>query len=270
MGWRQALDTVRIGNLEISKFILGSNPLSGFSHQSIEMDSTMRHYFSSTQSKRLFRDAEALGVTAIVGRSDHHVIRLLMEYWDEGGKLKWLAQTCTELGSMEAGIDYAVNGGASGCHLHGGIVDYYLAQGRFGEIPALIERIRAAGLVAGIAGHNPQVFRHALETGLDVDYYMCCYYNPTSRDQDPAHKAGACEWFYDKDREIMVDVIAALDKPVVHYKVMAAGRNDPAEAFKFAVEHMRPDDSVCVGIYDADAPGMLRHDGGLFEAALKR
>ncbi len=262
------MDTVRIGSLEVSKFILGSNPISGFSHQSIDMDSTMRHYFNSTQTKRLFRDAEALGVTAVVGRSDHHVIRLLMEYWDEGGKLKWLAQTCTELGSMEAGIDYAIRGGASGCHLHGGIVDYYLAQGRFGEIPALLDRIHDAGLVAGIAGHNPEVFRRAKQEQLDVDYYMCCYYNPTSRDQDPSHKAGANEWFLEKDREIMVEVIATLDKPVVHYKILAAGRNNPAEAFNYAAKHMRSDDSVCIGIYDAESSNMLREDVELLEAAL--
>lgn len=260
------MDIVKIGPLEVSRFILGSNPISGYSHQSIEMDSRMRHYFSSTQIKRLFRDAEALGVTTVIARSDLHVLRILMEYWDEGGKLKWLAQTCTELGSMEAGIDYAVSGGASGCHLHGGIMDYYLAQGRFGEVPALMDRIRSAGLVAGIAGHNPEVFRRA-RNEFDLDYYMCCYYNPTSRDQDPSHKHGANEWFLEKDRQTMVDVISQLNKPVIHYKILAAGRNTPAEAFRFAAKHMRENDSVCVGIYDAQSPTMLQEDVELLEAA---
>jgi len=240
----------------VSRFILGSNPISGFSHQSPEAGNRMRHYFTSTQIKRLWSEAESLGVTTLIARVDHHICRLLMEYWDEGGKLAWIAQAAAEAGSLERTLQEAIFYGASACYVHGGVVDHYLANNRLDELPPAIKLIREAGLPAGIAGHNPKVFGWA-DSDLDVDFYMCSYYNPQSRDKSPEHQVSVHEWFFDKDRDAMVSAIAPLSRPVIHYKIMAAGRNDPAEAFAFARKHMRPSDAVCVGIYDEDDPGML-------------
>lgn len=259
------MQSVRLGRLNVSRFILGTNPISGFSHQSPEMDDRMRHYFTTAQVKRLFREAESLGVDTVIARCDHYVMRVLMEYWDEGGTLQWIAQTCPELGTMERGIQNAINGGAKACYIHGGVMDNLFAQGKLDEVPTGIRMIRDAGLSAGIAGHNPEVFRWA-ESELDCEFYMCCYYNPASRDQSPEHKPGVREWFLEKDRQIMGELISGLSRPAIHYKIMAAGRSDPAEAFAFAKKHMRPTDAVCVGIYDQDAPGMLRQNIDLLTA----
>ena len=94
---------------------------------------------------------------------------------------------------------------------------------------------------------------------------MCCYYNPTDRGEDPTHDPTAREKFRDQDRAAMVKLIQTLSKPVIHYKVMAAGRNDPDEAFAFCARAMRPQDLVCVGVYTGDKPGMIEEDVGLFE-----
>jgi hypothetical protein len=99
---------------------------------------------------------------------------------------------------------------------------------------------------------------------------MCSYYNSAHRDQRAEHVPGMEEWFLEEDRAIMAQVIQTLSKPVVHYKIMAAGRNEPQEAFAFAARHMRPADMVCVGVYTKDAPQMLRQDLELFETALAR
>ena len=82
------MDFIRIGSLDVSRFIIGSNPVSGFSHQSAETDLRMKHYYSTQQIKRLLHDAEGLGINAVISRADHHIMRVLMEYWDEGGKLQ--------------------------------------------------------------------------------------------------------------------------------------------------------------------------------------
>ena len=58
----------------------------------------------------------------------------------------------------------------------------------------------------------------------------------------------------------MVEVISRLKRPAIHYKIMAAGRNNPEEAFAFAKKHMRSGDAVCVGIYDEDDQDMIRKD----------
>ena len=264
------METVRLGQLEVSRFILGSNPFSGFSHQTPEMDRRMLHYYSAARIKETLAAAESLGITTVIGRADHHVIRVLMEYWDEGGTIQWIAQTCPELGPPEPTIDKAVAFGASAVYMHGGHMDHLLAQGRLDEAPPAIERIRAAGLPAGIAGHNPEVFRWAEETGLDVDFYMCSYYNSAHRDEAASLASGQAEWFLEEDRQAMTDLIGRLSRPAIHYKVLAAGRNEPAEAFHYVARSMRDGDAVCVGVYTEGAPDMLGQDVRLFRQSLAR
>jgi hypothetical protein len=230
------------------------------------VDQEMKRFFTTARIKQTLREAEALGVNALVARTDHHVMRVLLEYWDEGGQIQWFAQTCPEVGNHDACVSRAANGGAKACHIHGGVMDYLLAQKKLDEVPAVIDSIRRRGMLAGIAGHNPKVFEWA-EEHLDVDYYMCSYYNAAHRDERAEHVSGMSEWFLEEDRRIMTGLIRRLSKPVVHYKVMAAGRNDPAEALARVAQSMRPGDAVCVGIYPKDAPGMLRQNIDLLERA---
>jgi hypothetical protein len=251
--------SVKFGPLPVSRLILGSNPFSGFSHQTVARDQEMRHYFTAARVKATLHQAESLGITTLCARADHHVMRLLLEYWDEGGKLDWLAQTCPELGTIERGVQNAIHGGAKACYVHGGVMDNLLANGGLDEAARAIDTIRSAGLAAGVAGHNHRVFEWA-EEHLDVDFYMCCYYNPTPRDKEAAHVHGAAEAFLEEDRQRMVTTIARLRKPAIHYKVMAAGRNDPRAALAFTARHLRPNDAVCIGVFPKDNPDMLAED----------
>jgi len=264
-----SLDTVYLGALPASRLILGSNPFSGFSHQSAERDEAMRHYYTTGCIKATLRSAEALGITTICARADHHIMRMLLEHWDEGGTLQWLAQTCPELGPIERGVQNAIYGGAKACYIHGGVMDNLLANDRMDEVPPAIAMIRDAGLAVGVAGHNPRVFEWA-EEHLDVDFYMCCYYNPTSRDKVAEHIHGSTEWFLAEDRQRMAETISKLSKPAIHYKVFAAGRNDPREALSFTAQHLRANDAVCIGVFPKDNPDMLAEDARILEEEMAK
>ncbi len=256
--------SISIGDRTVSTFILGGNPFSGFSHQTCEEDNRMLHYFSAENIKKLFRQAETLGINTLIARADFHICRTLLEYWDEGGTLQWFAQTCPELGPSEVSIQRAIKFGASAVYIHGGVMDKYLADGEIRSVQGLLDEIRSAGKSAGIAGHNPGVFREA-EKVLDTDFYMCCHYNPSDRSKQAEHVHGATECFADEDRSEMTDLIQDLSRPVIHYKIMAAGRNDPEEAFAFTASKMRDTDAVCVGVFPKDNPDMLEQDVRLLE-----
>lgn len=262
-----SLGTVRIGNVVVTRFIIGGNPFSGFSHQTPERDLEMVRYFTTARIKETLRRAESLGVNTHIGRADHHIMRMLFEYWDEGGRIQWFAQTCPEVGDIERAVHNAVRGKASACFIHGGVMDNLYANSRLEAVPDAIARIRDAGMPAGIAGHNPKVFEWA-EERLDVDFYMCSYYNSAHRDSHAEHVSGMAEWFLEEDRQAMTGLIQRLSKPVIHYKVMAAGRNRPDEALTVVANHLRPQDAVCVGIYPREHPGMLEENLRLLETAL--
>ena len=259
---------IRIDGAEFSRLIIGGNPFSGVSHQNPQTDLAMKKYFTASRIKKIFRTAEALGVTTFIGRADRHITRLLFEYWQEGGKIRWIAQTCPEMSSQARSVEDALAEGASACYLHGGVMDFLHARGELDEIPGLIRKIRDAGLPAGIAGHDPKVFEWA-EEHLDVDFYMCSYYNAAHRDESAELKSGMSEWFDDRDRDIMTGLIARLSKPAIHYKIFAAGRKDPREAFAFTERHLRPGDGVCIGVYPEYKKDMVAEDVRLFGEYVK-
>lgn len=262
-----ALGTVTLGNLPVSRLILGGNPFSTFSHQSPDRDREMREYYTAARIKETFRQAEAAGVTTFIGRTDNHIIRVLQEYWDEGGALQWVAQTASELKTIGAGAGRAIAFGAKACFAHGGCVDYALANSQEQEVLDAIAQIKAAGLPAGVAGHHPRVFEWA-EANLDCDFYMCSYYNPSERARHAAHDPTCQERFHDDDRALMVETIAGLTRPVIHYKVFAAGRKRPEETFPFVARHLRPGDAVCVGVFTKDDPDMIARNVASLERAL--
>lgn len=263
------MDRVVIKDVEVSRFILGSNPFSGFSHQTREASQGMTRYYTTARIKEVLFEAERLGVNTIIARGDFHVIRVLMEYWNEGGKLQWFAQTCPEVGPPGLSVKRAKNHGAKACFIHGGYVDHLLAHGRLDEIPAVLESIREAGMACGVAGHIPDVFRWA-EANADADFYMCSYYNPIARAESPEYDPIAAEQYLESDRRAMTELIQSLKRPVIHYKIMAAGRNEPGEAFAYAARSMRASDAVCVGVYPEAKREMLGEDVGLLEDALER
>ena len=263
------LASVSLGTLTISRLILGGNPFSGFSHQNPARDREMVAYFSTARIKETMRQAEALGITALISRADRHIMRTLQEYWHEGGAIQWIAQTAPEYASLSANIAQAIAVGASAVYIHGGQMDNLYANQQLAIIPGAIQQIHAAGLPAGVAAHDPQVHLWARDN-LPLDFHMCSYYNPSHRDTHAEHHPGEAETFDDADRTAMTAIIPTLDQPVIHYKLFAAGRNDPRSAFAEAARHIRPGDAACIGVFPKDRPDMLAEDLVLFEESLKQ
>ncbi len=259
-----SISTVKIGTLDISRFVLGGNPFSGFSHQSKTQDDRFRTWYTPERIVETLFHAESLGVQTVLARGDAHITACLAEYWRQGGTLKWVAQTASEMASALIGAQYCHDHGASACYVHGGVVDYLVAQQRYDELASAIEFVSGAGLPAGIAGHMPDDFMWA-EENLNCDFYMVCYYNPSPRSDSPHHVHGIAEVFSEEDRADRVAIIPKLTKPVIHYKILAAGRLAPEDAFAFAGKNLRPQDAVCVGVNTGDDPEMLIKDIELYE-----
>jgi len=257
------MQTAKLGPVTVSRFLLGGNPFSGFAHQGPERNREFTRYYTTARIKEALGKAEGAGITGFIGRIDRHIMRLLMEYWDEGGKLLWIAQTASDSGDTEACVNLAHANGALGCYVHGGVMDHLVWTGKTDEVRRGVDLMKKKGLAAGVAGHTTRVFEWA-EKNLDTDFYMCCHYNPSPREDAPEYQPGRSESYREEDRQAMTKLIATLGKPVIHYKILAAGRNNPEEAFAFAGKVMRPQDLVCVGVYLKEDPDMIARDAELF------
>jgi hypothetical protein len=261
------MQTVSIGGHTVSRLIIGGNPFSGFSHLGLEMDREMVAYYTPERIKATLRMAESIGVNTAILRADDHIRDIMLEYRREGGKIQWFGQTAGELGPPQVSLERMVEAGALACHIHGGVADNLYANGRMEELIPAVEYARKEGLTIGMAGHRPETILWAAEH-LELDYFMCCHYNPIPREEVAVHRAGTEEAYLEEDRQAMMEAVGTLSLPVIHYKVLAAGRNDPREAFAYTAHHMRENDAVCVGVYTARSADMLKEDADLLEQSL--
>ncbi len=257
---------VRIGNIYVSGLCIGGNPFSGFSHQNSERSKEMTTYYTPERIKETLKAAEDAGINTFFGRTDDHIMGILKEYWDEGGTIQWFAQVCTERGDDDAWrkwLKASVELGAVGTYLHGGVVDNWYASGSFDNFHEALGMMQESNVAAGFAGHKPEA--HAwISDNLDPDFQMCSHYNPTDRSRSAHHIDTGEKWDYE-DRKRMLEVIATIQKPVVHYKVFAAGNKPILQAFETLGKHMRDTDVTCVGLFPKDDPDMICKDIALFE-----
>ena len=54
--------------------------------------------------------------------------------------------------------------------------------------------------------------------------------------------------------------IQAIPTPIIAIKVLAAGRNEPREAFRLALENIKPTDAMAVGMYTQFQPDQIRQN----------
>jgi len=259
------LPTIDLCGLDVSRFIIGGNPFSGFSHQSRERDEEMLDYYTTERLKETLRRGEAAGVTTTIMRSDPHIHRLLREYYNEDGTLHWIAQCGADSGaaSIVQAIDRAVAAGAKAAYVHGGQVDHCYAEQDAKSLTEWVERIRSHGIPAGVAGHAPEAHLWVDSLGI-ADFHAVAFYNCGSLHDGKGDK------FKPEDPPKAVEAIRAIAKPCIGYKIMAAGRVDAREALEFAFANIKPTDAVNVGIYRGDNDRMVEDDVALVEAILAR
>ncbi len=257
---------VTIGKTTVSGLLIGGNPFSGFSHQGDARTREMLDYYTPGRIKQTLRAAEEAGINAFCGRTDDHIMGIVAEYRREGGKIQWFAQVRTDRDEPESWRGWmkrAIDAGAAACYMHGGETDFWYANGQLDNFPDALDMMRKGGVTAGFAGHKPEA--HAwIRDNLDVDFQMCSHYNPSDRSKTPHHISVDEKW-NNEDRKRMVETIATIEKPVIHYKVFAGGNKPIEPAFEFLGRVMRETDVVCTGLFLKDDPEMIARDVALFE-----
>jgi len=255
-----ALPTIRLGTLEVSRLILGSNPFWGYSHKSAQLDEEMRRHHSDERIIQILDEAADCGLTAVASPPDERWRKLWTRYTESGGRLKiWISQCHGNPEQMISEIDRSVKAGARAVFIQGARVEEQFGQGRFDVLQSWIEHIKDAGLPAGAAAHWPEVHPELERRKFPTDFYYQCMYNASKTDDYSA-----------AEREKAAATVARLDKPVVAYKILGAGRLTAGEGFEYAFNHIKRKDGVCVGIYAEKAIDQIRQNATYTEMLTAR
>lgn len=238
----------RIGNVKISRMFPGGNLISGFAHSRdlIYVSSLLRQYFTDEKVMETFEICEECGINTAILRLDDHCTRILNKYWNNrGGKLQWIAQVKMTSDDPTSEANMAIDKGAIGVYVHGGVADKFVENGRADLLVKAVEFIKQNGVLAGVGGHTVEVPMACEEAGIDVDFYMKTLH---SSDYWSFTKERVKDNVWSSNPEKTIEFMRKVDKPWIAYKVMAAGAIHPRDGFKYAFENGA--DFICAGMFD--------------------
>lgn len=248
------LPTLKIGDTEITRLIVGSNPFTGKSHLTGDTDADMKDYYSEEKVFATLRRCEKAGINAMQSRGSMPVMGLFAKYRAEGGTLKWLAQSGKELDTFDEELDEMMKYHPTAVCVHGELADNLYLAGETDKIALLLEKIRRKGVPAGLCAHFPEVLAYAEEKGWKPDYYMASLYNLSQTDR--SHDVNPTgERFEESDIPVMYRTIRQLSAPTFALKILGAGRRCGSQeevraVFREAFSSMKPGDGVLVGMFD--------------------
>ena len=238
----------KIGNITISRIFCGGNLISGFAHSRdlIYVSDLLRQYFTDDKVMETFEICEETGINTAILRLDEHCIRIMNKYWNNrGGKLQWIAQVKMSEDDPLSDAKAAIDNGAIGAYVHGGVADECVEEGRVDLLAKAVEFIKQNGAIAGVAGHTVEVPMACEKENVGVDFYMKTLHSHKywSADGQPEN-----DNIWSKTPEKTIEFMRNVDKPWIAYKVMAAGAIHPSDAFKYAYENGA--DFICAGMFD--------------------
>jgi len=238
----------KIGNIKISRLFAGGNLISSFAHSRdlVYVSSLLRNYFTDEKVMETLHICEETGINTAILRLDSHCIGLLKKYWNErGGRIQWIAQIKIKENDLTSEAKKAIDNGAVGAYVHGGVADSFVGNGQVELLGKAVDFIKRNGVIGGVAGHSVEVPIACEKAGINPDFYMKTLHshNYWSAKREP-EKDNIWSRTPEQTTEFMKDV----KKPWIAYKVMAAGAIHPRDGFKYAYDNGA--DFICAGMFD--------------------
>ena len=162
----------QIGPVKISRLICGGNLVSGYAHSRdlIYVSNLLKHYFSDDRIMETWSLCEEHGINTMVAYpGDPHSHRGTAAI-ARGGKIQHLADCRPE--EPERGGAERRGRGAVGAFLVGNLGDEWSRDGATDRIGEVVELIKAAKLIAGVAGHELRTPQVVEDAGIAVDFYV--------------------------------------------------------------------------------------------------
>jgi hypothetical protein len=252
------LPTIRLGEHQVTRLIVGSNPISGYSYMGPIMDQHMREYFTPERIVEFLSHCERAGIDTHQFSFPEKMAPVFRTLRERGSKMKFI---CLHAGDPQAmPVEQVVRDtGPIAIVHHGGVTDRLFRQGKSREVRDFVQRVRDAGVLAGVSAHNPDCIKRVADEGWPVDFFMTCFYYLTRTPEElekmpPVATLPIGYSFFASDPATMTQVARQVKPPCLGFKILGAGRKcsnkkSVQEAFRFAFEHLKPTDGVIVGMY---------------------
>lgn len=236
----------QIEGVSLSRMIIGTNWILGFSHTSAAADAAIKHVNCNREVVAdLLEVFLENGVDAIMGllSTDKLIIDGMKLAEDRTGKgfvridTPFMNMDDTAAGRREAEATIALSQatGNTFCLPHHSSVEQLVSKNRrtIDRLPDYLDMIRRHGMIPGLSAHMPELIIYSDANEYDVQTYVQIY--------------NCMGFMMQIEIESVHNIIWHAKKPVMTIKPMAAGRCSPFVGLNFSWHTIRPQDMVTVG-----------------------
>lgn len=253
----EGIPLVPFGKYKITRLIVGSNPIYGYSHFNELFSKHMRDYHTPDRTMQLLHYCVKMGINTFQSNASDRSKSDVRRFREEDGRLHWIClgrPTWTD--EPEKIVEAARLQPIAMSH-HGWAVEQARRKGDFTPVKDTLRRIRDTGVMTGFSVHDPDVLRRSEDEGWDVDFYITSMYHmfrPESEVKQVLGDVPLGEVYLRSDPPRMCEVVRQTRKPCLAIKVLAAGRLTDSEsqkqtAFRFALNNTKPTDAIIIGMY---------------------
>ncbi len=263
-----SLPCAKIGNVSLSRLVMGGNLIGGFAHSRdlMYVSSLFKQYNTEAKIFETLELAQACGIDTIqVSPAAHDPVFKYNQ--NRATKLQIMSNGVGPLSAdkdtMNDTIKGLVDRGVAMLFTHGGVTDKHMMDG--GSVDAIaqaVELIKAQGVPAGVGSHSLQVPMACEKNGVNPDFYVKTFHPDRYWSATPEEGREEYDWMqrhpqdhganndnmWCNNPEETAAFMEEVDKPWVAFKVMAAGAIHPRFAFSYAYKNGA--DVIVAGMFD--------------------
>jgi hypothetical protein len=245
---------MKFGSAEISRLVLGVNPMYGFSHFNNNFGVAMRDWYTQEQVCKVLHRANSFGINAFNYVNVERSPEDLACFQRAGGHMHLIVQVMAKDDASALVRDLK----PLALQRRGEEIDMAFRKGAMAGEREWCKRARDLGVLVGVGTHKPEVIDMVESQGWDVDFYSGCVYNRTRSPEEWRKVLGGelpemvGDIYIQSDPARMYKVMRQTTKTCFAFKILAAGRipEDGVEkAFRTAYASIKPGDGVYVGMF---------------------
>jgi len=258
-GSKATLPQGKIGNLKVSRMLLGGNLLTHYTHSR-----DLRYVYNltaayNTEEKihQTMALAEAHGINTLSIHNPPGIVAMLKRYrYRYGGKMQWIicptAPVEPGMKKYTEDVKGLVDEGTEALYVWGVHSDALIAQGKVDFIRQAVEIAKDHGVPAGVGAHDLRVVVECEKHNIPNDFYIKTFHHHNYPSGPKPHELKGpyqeIPGYWCKDPAETIEVMKKVTKPWIAFKVMAAGAIPPKDAFKYVFENGA--DHTLAGMFD--------------------
>lgn len=253
----------KLGNLTVSKMILGCNLIGGWSHARdlIYTDILFKTYHNEKKIIETLCLAEQAGInTTLMVTQYYPTFNKYKNIYN--GKIQSICQAMLPEKDFLSDINLAINSGATALYIQGGEGDKYISAGKFDMVFKAIDYIKKQGFLAGMGAHSLETIKVCEKEKIGADFYVKTLHHDKYWSAHPEENREEYSIIHEyspdhnKYHDNMWDLFPSrtiefmktVHKPWIAFKVLAAGAIHPKDGFRYAFENGA--DFIAVGMFD--------------------